>query len=301
MNLEKTYNYFYKITNTIDGKYYYGIHSTNNLNDGYMGGGTLLRRAQKKYGKNNFIKEIIAYYTTRKEASDHEHRVVTVELIELDECYNLRVGGENQCYPSISTRELMSKAATGENNGFWGKKHSEETIEKLKNINGKSFLGKKHTDETKRKLSESRKGKSSPNKGKKCPEHVKEAISKANAGRKHSNEAKAKMSQSRVGEKNHFYGKHHTPDVIEIIKEKRKLQIISEETKLKQRLNCPQAKKCSVDGKIFINMTQCALHFAISKDIVKRRLKSDLYKWKDWFFVTNIDSTINNNTTEIGM
>ena len=37
----------------LNGKYYVGKHSTNNLNDGYIGSGDRLRKSVKKYGKEN--------------------------------------------------------------------------------------------------------------------------------------------------------------------------------------------------------------------------------------------------------
>jgi hypothetical protein len=53
---EKTHNYFYKITKLVNGKYYYGIHSTNKLEDGYTGSGNAIKSAIKKYGRKNFTK-----------------------------------------------------------------------------------------------------------------------------------------------------------------------------------------------------------------------------------------------------
>ena len=61
------YNYFYKITNLINNHFYYGVHSTNNLNDGYFGSGVKLKQAVKKYGKENFKKEILFISSNEQE------------------------------------------------------------------------------------------------------------------------------------------------------------------------------------------------------------------------------------------
>ena len=69
---EKRYNYFYKITNLVNQNFYYGIHSTDNLEDGYMGSGTLLHRAFKQYGVENFQKDIIKFFDTREDLANYE-------------------------------------------------------------------------------------------------------------------------------------------------------------------------------------------------------------------------------------
>jgi len=91
--MNKKYNYFYKITNLINNHFYYGIHSTNNLEDGYMGSGHRLHRAYKKYGQNNFIKEILKYFDTREEALDYEEEIVNEDLLKNNDCYNEVLGG----------------------------------------------------------------------------------------------------------------------------------------------------------------------------------------------------------------
>jgi len=89
----KKYNYFYKVTNLINGHFYYGIHSTNNIDDGYMGSGHRLHRAFNKYGINNFIKEILKYFDTREEALDYEEYIVNETLVKDNNCYNEILGG----------------------------------------------------------------------------------------------------------------------------------------------------------------------------------------------------------------
>ena len=88
------YHYFYKIENLINGKYYYGIHSTNNLEDSYMGSGSSLNKDYRIYGKENFVKTIIKFFDSRKEASNYESEVVTQSCVLDENSYNMKVGGD---------------------------------------------------------------------------------------------------------------------------------------------------------------------------------------------------------------
>lgn len=91
------YHYFYKIINKLNNHYYYGIHSTDNLNDGYMGSGRNLRRAINKYGIENFEKEIIKFFDTREECAKYEQLIVNENLVLAKDCYNISLGGEQTC------------------------------------------------------------------------------------------------------------------------------------------------------------------------------------------------------------
>ena len=89
----RKYHYFYKITNNTNSHYYYGVHNTDNLDDGYMGSGKRLQYAYKKYGIENFTKEILKMFQTSEEAFLYEAEVVTEELVKDDACYNCELGG----------------------------------------------------------------------------------------------------------------------------------------------------------------------------------------------------------------
>jgi hypothetical protein len=58
----KKYNYVYITTNLINGKQYVGEHSTDNIEDRYLGSGFQLRMAIKKYGRKNFNKLILEHF-----------------------------------------------------------------------------------------------------------------------------------------------------------------------------------------------------------------------------------------------
>lgn len=90
----KKYHYFYKITNNINNHFYFGVHNTDNLNDGYMGSGTRLKCAYQKYGIENFSKEIIKFFDTAEDAFLYESEIVNEELVLRDDCYNIQMGGK---------------------------------------------------------------------------------------------------------------------------------------------------------------------------------------------------------------
>lgn len=107
------YHYFYKITNKINGKFYYGVHNTDNLDDGYFGSGKLLKMAYQKYGIENFEKEILQFFNTEQEAFAYEREIVNEDLIRDDNCYNVQIGGKY--FNTIGKLPVKDK----DGNRFW--------------------------------------------------------------------------------------------------------------------------------------------------------------------------------------
>ena len=79
--------------NAVNGKIYYGVHKTSNLQDGYLGSGVALNRAVIKYGKENFSKEILYYFNSLDEMYLFEGDFITDEIVKDDMTYNLTRGG----------------------------------------------------------------------------------------------------------------------------------------------------------------------------------------------------------------
>ncbi len=88
------YYYLYETRNKINNKIYDGVHQTENLDDGYIGSGKLLRRAIEKYGIDNFEKSILEFFDTREEMFAREAEVVNEEFVRRDDTYNLTPGGK---------------------------------------------------------------------------------------------------------------------------------------------------------------------------------------------------------------
>lgn len=84
----------YKVTNNLNGKYYIGKHKTSNLQDGYYGSGKAIKQAIRKYGKQNFTKEILFVYDNEAEMNQKEQEIVVIS----EETYNLTIGGKGGFY-----------------------------------------------------------------------------------------------------------------------------------------------------------------------------------------------------------
>ncbi len=87
-------HYLYKVTNVITGNFYIGMHSTSNINDGYLGSGLRLIRSVSKYGAENFTKEILEYCDSREILAKREFDVIDESVVNHPLCMNLRRGGQ---------------------------------------------------------------------------------------------------------------------------------------------------------------------------------------------------------------
>lgn len=83
----------YKTTNLINGRIYIGVHKTKNPNDNYLGSNKILQDAIKKYGKQNFKKDVLFIFDNEKDMWDKERELVNEEFISRNDTYNIGIGG----------------------------------------------------------------------------------------------------------------------------------------------------------------------------------------------------------------
>lgn len=130
----------YKITNMINGKIYVGQDSKNDKN--YIGSGSYILRAIKKYGKENFIKETLEECISVDMLNEREiYWIKKLNSRNPEIGYNLRKGGNGNSgrIVSIETKKRMSECRRNISN---------ETREKM----SKSKKGKKLSEEHKQKI-----------------------------------------------------------------------------------------------------------------------------------------------------
>ena len=83
----------YKTVNLINGKYYFGVHKTENPNDDYLGSGVYIKRAVAKHGKENFRKDVLFIYLDPESAFGKEDELIRCYRGLDSQCMNLRKGG----------------------------------------------------------------------------------------------------------------------------------------------------------------------------------------------------------------
>jgi len=148
----------YKTTNLVNGKIYIGKDKRNNPK--YLGSGKLLNKAIKKYGRENFIKEILEYCNSEEHMSERE-KIWTCKFNSTDRAigYNMTEGGAGGNtrinYTKQQFDEYKLKLSMGVQN-------SKKYINSIKNKTGKIIphnLGKVTSAETRRKISVANAGK----------------------------------------------------------------------------------------------------------------------------------------------
>jgi group I intron endonuclease len=210
------YYFIYLTENLINHHYYIGFHATNNLNDGYKGSGTLLKRKIKEYRVDNFLSKILEFINPDEWGEKEKFWIEKMRShVKYGNGYNLTLGGEGVVGKIVSaeTKQKISKVTAGENNPMYNYQYTKEQIKNFKKINsGKNNprYGKNISEEHKNKISIANKGriKSLEEKekirqyhlGKNLSEETKRKLSEIGKGRKLSEETKQKMKKPKTEE-----------------------------------------------------------------------------------------------------
>ena len=165
----------------------------------------LLSAAIKKYGKENFIRELLYTFDNKHDMNLKEAEIVNEDLLKNPMCLNLSLGGQGGNLGEEVSLKIKSKW-TSERKIEAGERmrklmRREDMIEKCKNNNknglslevrekiAESLKGHKQSEETKQKRADS-------NRGKKRSEETKQKIGDRNRGLIRSDEVKQKLSDS---------------------------------------------------------------------------------------------------------
>jgi len=157
----------YETRNLVTGDLYIGVCKTTRPKFHlYLGSGAVLRRAVRKYGRENFARTTLIEVDTAEEAYLIEAAVVDDRWLKRDDVYNLKTGGMGGHGHKMSDEAKAKiseyrKNATEHNKkislALRGRTLSEEHRRKLAEATRKSNTGRPVSEETRRLLSERQK------------------------------------------------------------------------------------------------------------------------------------------------
>lgn len=202
--------------NLVNGKIYVGIHTKNNPK--YLGSGTYLCLAIKKYGRDNFQRTTIDEFDDLEVGVEKERYWIAKLNSKWPAGYNLNDGGEGQFNPCDELRKRMSLSRIGKKRTNYNltpegrARLAAATSARLKGKPG-PMVGKRHTAEAiakmsafqkarcndpeeRKRLSAIRKGRPGPTRGRTLPESWRHSLSVSHRGHKDSEETKSRKSIS---------------------------------------------------------------------------------------------------------
>ena len=210
--MNKEEHYIYKITNinpTDTRQFYIGVRTAKNKSAEeditYFGSSKSLNEAISTEGIENFVKEILSIWNTRKEAA--------LEEIRLHEEYDVAV---NESFYNLAKATSIGFDVTGTKNSLetiekkrissTGRMHTQETKDKLAKIR----FGSKHSKESLEKMSVKHSGENNAFFGKNHSEASILKMRNSTLGTKHTTEQNKNHSEAMTGNKNPFFGKNHS-------------------------------------------------------------------------------------------
>ena len=159
------YGYIYRITNKLDGKIYVGLRSLPKEDPNYWGSGLHIQRAIKKYGVENFTRDILEWCETKEKLNEREvYWIKTLDARNPDVGYNIVAGGTGGNTYQYLSKEQMDELRPrlsmlsqpqekidewkkklrivqhGENNPMFGRKHTEEAKQKMRETKARKRL-----------------------------------------------------------------------------------------------------------------------------------------------------------------
>jgi group I intron endonuclease len=154
--------YVYMITNKINGKKYIGSSRKNQIDENYYGSGKAIKDALKKYGRNNFTRDIL--WQGEGNARDVETKWLEhFNASSNPQFYNMTNDARGNNLHQDSTKQTVSQKLTG-------RKFPKNICEKISKAKLGSTTAKKgKPDGPKPGVSKAHTGRISPNKGNSKP------------------------------------------------------------------------------------------------------------------------------------